>query len=199
MADISEYRRRLSGEVKNARKIKTLRHYVEREYLDETGNAVIDINLYEGLDLFEPLSMGKQKEIHPDIIDFIDRKSNLIPGTNPIILRFHGGELSDEEKKQAADCLKEHYTVALQDRAWDLRANNMQLMVLSIIGVALISLYLFCALKLEEGLFLEVLSIIGSFALWEATDRFLIERSVIRRDMIGIAQNKIQTVEFVKK
>ncbi len=197
MSNRSEYRNRLSREIQDATKIKTLRQYVEREYLDEAGNAVIDIRLYEGLELFDSLSMGKQRDINPEIIDFIDRKSNLIPGASPIILRFHGGEVSEEDKQQAKACLEEHYTVALQDRAWDLRSNNMQLIFLSIIGVALISLYLFCALKLENGLFLEILSIIGSFALWEAADRFLIERSAIRRDMVGIAQNKIQIVEFV--
>ncbi len=198
LAYISKYREQIAGEIRTARKIKTLRQYVEQEYLDEEGNAVIDIHLYEGLELFDPLSMGKQRDINPEIIDFIDRKSNLIPNNHPIILRFHGGTPSEEEKQQAADCLEEHYAVVLQDRAWDLRSNNMQLMILAIIGVAFVSLYLFCALKLEEGLFLEILSIIGSFALWEAADRFLIERSAIRKDMAGIAQNKIQTVEFCK-
>ncbi len=199
MRDRSEYRRCLSEEIRTAHKIKSLREYVKQEYLDAEGNAVIDVHLYEEIELFDPLSMGKQTDIHPEIIEFIDRKTNLIPGTNPIIIRFHGGRLSEEDKKQAEECLREHYSVVLHDRAWDLRANNMQLILLSIIGIALISLYLFCALKLEDSIFLEVLSIIGSFAVWEAADRFLIERTAIRRDMMAIAQQKIQTVEFCER
>ncbi len=95
-------------------------------------------------------------------------------------------------------CLMEHYTVALHDKVWDLRSNNIQLVVLTALGVVLLSVYLLCALYLDNALFIEILSILGSFALWEAADRFLIERAAIRREMVCIAQNKVQRFEFCK-
>ena len=64
------------------------------------------------------------------------------------------------------------------------------------VGVMFLSLYFFFALREDDGLFLELLSVIGSFALWEAADCFLLERRAITRDMMNIAQHMTQEVVF---
>ena len=43
--------------------LQTLRQYIDQEYMDADGYAVIDIALYDGLALYDPLSMGRQKDL----------------------------------------------------------------------------------------------------------------------------------------
>ncbi len=186
----------LKDEVDKSLKMKSLHDYVKEEYLEEGGNAIIDIQLYEGLELFDPLSMGKQIDINPEIIDYIDRKSNLIPVTIPIVIRFHGRSLTTQQQDQVRACLEEHYSNALHDRCWDYRTNKREIIYLTILGVALIFIYLVCSITLDNPLFVEILGIFGSFAMWEAADCFILERVAIKNDLYSIAQNKTQTIEF---
>ncbi len=165
----------------------TLHDYLEDEFLQKDGTAVIDINLND-VDVFDPISYGHQLDLNPDIIEYIDKKVNLIPIVYPIVLRFHASNLTDETKTQIEHCLREHYYVELQDKAWDKRNNKMQILYLTVLGLVFISLYIYSVFVLEEGLFVEFLSVVGSFALWEAADRFLLERQSIKFQMNESAQ-----------
>ena len=68
---------------------KNLRKYIENEYLDEKGIAIIDICLYDGFSIFDQLSMGRGLELNPEIYDFIERKANIIPNKYDLVIRFH--------------------------------------------------------------------------------------------------------------
>ncbi len=50
-----------------------------------------------------------------------------------------------------------------------------------VLGAALILLYLALSASRSGNLFLEILSIFGSFAVWEAADELLLSRPEIRR------------------
>lgn len=176
--------------------LQTLHQYIEQEFMDADGYGVIDICLYEGLELYDPLSMGRQRELNPEIYDFIERKANLIPAQVPLKIRFHGG-IAEADQEQIRRLLSEHYAVAMHDKAWDLRSNFRKLVGMAIVGVIFLSLYFFYALRREDGLFLELLSVIGSFAMWEAADCFLLERRAIDAEIMNIAQHLTQEVEFV--
>ena len=52
---------------------------------------------------------------------------------------------------------------------------------LFVLGAALILLYLALSASRSGNLFLEILSIFGSFAVWEAADELLLSRPEIRR------------------
>ena len=60
------------------------------EYLCADGMAQIDVNLYEGVNLFNPLSFGKQRDLNSDIYELIDAKLYTIPLKYPIRICFHG-------------------------------------------------------------------------------------------------------------
>lgn len=178
--------------------VQTLHHYIDQEYMDDDGYAVIDVCLYEELEIYAPMSMGRQRDLNPEIYDFIEQKAYMIPAQIPLKIRFHGKRLSDDEKEEIRRLLSEHYTVILHDKAWDKRNNGRKLLGMTVVGVVFLSLYFFFALKREDGLFLEILSVIGSFALWEAADCFLLERRDINMEMFNTAQHLTQEVEFVE-
>lgn len=177
--------------------VQTLRQYIGQEYMDTDGYAVIDVDLYDGLALYNPLSMGRQRELNPEICDFIEQKAYIIPARVPLKIRFHG-RLPAEEKEALARLLRERYTVMLHDKAWDKRINRRKLLGMAAVGVVFLSLYLFFALKREDGLFLEILSVIGSFALWEAADCLMLERREINTEILNTAQHLTQEIEFAE-
>ena len=183
--------------VENKESIQSLHQYIEQEYMDADGYAVIDICLYDGLEWVDPMSMGRQRDLNPEIYAFIERKANIIPAQIPLKLRFHGDGVSVPEQDEIRRLLAEHYTVVLHDKIWDKRNNRRKLVGLFAVGLAFLSLYFFFALQREDGLFLEVLSVIGSFAVWEAADCLILERREINTEILNTAQNLTQDVEFV--
>lgn len=177
----------------------TLRQYIDQEYMDADGYAVIDIALYDGFARYNPLSLGRQLDLNEEIYDFIERKASIIPAQLPLKLCFHGGNLDAAEQERVRQLLTEHYTVCLHDKLWDKRSNRRKLVGMSAVGLFFLSLYFYFALKREDGLFLEILSVIGSFALWEAADSLMLERRDINAEIRSIAQHLTQEVVFAAK
>lgn len=192
---LRERREQLKRTVRDQARLGTLRRYLDEEYMNGEGVGVIDVCLYEGLDLYDPLSWGRQRELNPEIYGFIEQKANLIPAQVPLRICFHG-HVPPEDQAQIRRLMAEHYSLELQDRMWDMRSNRHKLIGMVAVGVVFLSLYFFFALREDDGLFLELLSVIGSFALWEAADCFLLERRAITRDMMNIAQHMTQEVVF---
>ena len=190
-----ERREQLKRTVRDQARLGTLRRYLDEEYMNDEGVGVIDVCLHEGLELYDPLSFGRQRELNPEIYAFIGQKANLLPALMPLRICFHG-HVSPEDQEQIRRLMAEHYSIELQDRMWDLRSNRRKLIGMVAVGVVFLSLYFFFALREDDGLFLELLSVIGSFALWEAADCFLLERRAITRDMMNIAQHMTQEVVF---
>ena len=174
----------------------TLRQYIDQEYMDADGYAVIDIALYDGFARYHPLSLGRQLDLNEEIYDFIEQKASIIPAQLPLKLSFHGGNLDAAEQERVRQLLTEHYTVCLHDKLWDKRINRRKLVGMSAVGLFFLSLYFYFALKREDGLFLEVLSVVGSFALWEAADSLMLERRDINAEIRNIAQHLTQEVVF---
>lgn len=57
----------------------------------------------------------------------------------------------------------------------------MKQLTMFVIGILAISLWLFVARR-TENLLVEILSIIGSFALWEAVNIWIVEKPVMRME-----------------
>lgn len=190
-------RNQLHKVVQHKGNIQTLHQYIEQEYMDDDGYAVIDVLLYDGLELYHPMSMGKQRDLNQEIYDFIEQKAYIIPAQIPLKIRFHGDAFPGDEQAEIRRLLSEHYAVILHDKVWDKRNNRKKLLAMAAIGIVFLSLYLFLALKREDGLFLEILSVIGSFALWEAADCLMLERREINEELLNTAQFLTLEVEFV--
>lgn len=183
----------------NARKyyatpIRSLDEYITHEY----GDAVrIDISLYPGFDLFDPLSMGRQRELNRELYDYIDAKLYPIPLKYPVTLRFHGGSLTGEEQERVRTALREHYTLILLDKGLDLKINLAKLLSLSLLGVFLLGAWFAAQLGSVQPLFAEILSIAGTFSLWEAVDLWLLERGTLKRERRNAGQAAGSNVVFV--
>ncbi len=102
----------------------------------------------------------------------------------PITLCFTGRQLTEAEQNTIRRLIAEHYFGQMQDLAWDQRSNRHKMWGLLGFGIALITVYFLLAVNFDNLVLLEILSIIGSFSVWEAADCFLLERREIRKQLI---------------
>lgn len=191
---ILERKKNLKAIVRKERNLRKVADRFSREDFRD-GRAVIDVDLSDS-PLYTPLSYGKQKQLSADIFEHIEQCANLLPYLVPLKVVFHNGLSRAEEQDDIRHQYRHHYSLVMQDGLWDQRQNTQRMIYMILIGVAFLTLYLFLALNREDDLFLELLSVIGSFSLWEAANCFLVERRNIRGKLMDTAQFMDAMIEF---
>ena len=172
-----------------------LKQYLER-VLDSEGNAVVDVDLSGDTPRYDALSMKGQRDLNGEIYEYIDAQTNIIPAAIPLRVRIHGA-FNEEEREEVRQMMHRHYTMKSYDISWDLMVNFRKMLILAIFGVIMLGVYLYFAISGEHVFATEIFSIIGSFALWEAADAFLLERPRLRQEHRNNEQNLNERIEFV--
>ena len=180
---------------KNKERMKELVKYAE-EIIDESGYAVIDVKLPSEEELYDPLSTGNNLDLNPAIYDFIDQQANIIPSKVPLKIRMHG-DVAEDRQEEIKRLMHRHYMMRSYDVTWDFAANFRKALFLIIFGIAVLSVYFLVTVLLNNPLFAEILSIVGSFSLWEAANAILLDRPSLKRSRDAIEQNIGQVIEFV--
>ena len=109
---------------------------------DQDGYAVIDVNLREGAEIYNPLSAQSNRDLSSDIYAFIDEQTNLVPAEIPLRIRFHGN-IPAEEQEQIRSLMHRHYTMKSFDISWDVAANLRKMIVLAVFGVIVLCAYFY--------------------------------------------------------
>lgn len=176
-------------------KKEELKQYIER-IRDGEGYAVVDVDLGGDTPRYDPLSMKGQRDLNGEIYEYIDAQTNIIPASVPLRIRLHG-EFQEGEQEEIKQMMHRHYTMKSYDISWDLMANFRKMLILAVLGAILLGVYLYLALSDQHVFATEILSIVGSFALWEAADALLLERPHLRQERRNNEQNLNERIEFV--
>lgn len=169
------------------------------EYLCADGMAQIDVNLYEGVNLFNPLSFGKQRDLNSDIYELIDAKLYTIPLKYPIRICFHGSVPDPQIQIEIRKAIQEHYMFLFRDKKEDLRINLLKTIGMTIFGVILLAIYFTLELTSPNPVFMEFLSIAGWVAAWEAVDSWLLQRKALRIEYMNAGQAALSEVSFAEQ
>lgn len=169
---------------------------VAAEYLCPDGKAQIDVALYDGIELFDPLSIGRQRDLSSELYDYIDRKLYAIPTFYEIRICFHGKLPVGASEAEIRSILTEHYAFLFRDKEADLRINSLKMLGLALCGIVFLALYFALELSNLKPLFMEFLSIMGTFALWEAVDCWLLERKALKVERLYAGQAVLSEVRF---
>lgn len=176
--------------------IPSAEEMTEREYLCADGRAQIDVNLFDGAELFNPLTYQRQRDLSGAIYELIDEKLYTIPLKYPVRICFHG-HIPDEDTQQAVrEVIQEHYMYTLRDKKEDLRINRLKTIGMAVFGVLLLTLYFALELSASNPVFMEFLSIAGWVAAWEAVESWFLERKSIRLEYLSAGQAVLAEVAF---
>lgn len=174
---------------------QSLPSYLKANYLLPDGTARIDVNLI-GVEIFNPLSYGNGRTLNQDLFDLIDEESNLIPVAIPLRICFHIGETENEQKEEIETLYREHYQTLIYDQEWDHRQNSFRFWRLTAVGAALMALYIYLSVSMEDSIGLEVLSTLASVALWLAAEILLVTNRDVLRDIRNLYQLRNANIEF---
>lgn len=148
---------------------QSLPSYLKANYLQPDGTARIAVNVI-GAEIFNPMSYGNGRTLNQDLFDLIDEESNLIPAAIPLRICFHIDEAENEQKEEIESLYREHYQALIYDQEWDHRQNSFRFWRLTAVGAALMALYIYLSVSMENSIGLEVLSTLASVALWLAAE-----------------------------
>ena len=183
-------KKELRAAINEGRSVRKIAEHINREYMKD-GRAVIHVNVQE---LYNPLSMGNMRQMNSDIFGYIEEAANILPSLVPLRVVLHG--VDEEDRERVPDLFRLHYHLVAQDHLWDQRMNRRKMLYMTGVGLIFIAAYLFFALRQEDNLFLEILSVIGSFSLWEAANCFLVERREINKALNETAQFLTMEIAF---
>lgn len=175
--------------------LEPLDKYIKEEYM-EGDKAVVYVNCLNEEEIFETYSFQSQKSLNPDIYDFIDSKVYPIPAAYPVEIRFVNKAFSKQEVDAIRDIIKEHYSLILRDKLIDLRINMIKITALLIIGTVLLGIYFSLQIADLGSIFMEFLSIAGTFALWEAVDFYILERKQVESERCNAGQMALASIQF---
>lgn len=184
----------LSGMKDLDKTMPTAEERTAQEYLCPDGKAQIDIDLYDGVELFNPLTFGKQRDLNSDIYALIDEKLYTIPLKYPVWLCFHGH--IPEIQAEVRAVIQEHYMYVFRGKEADLRLDLFKTIGMAIFGAALLAIYFALELASSNPVFMELLSIAGWVAAWEAVDSWLLQRKAIRLEYLYAGQAALSEVTF---
>ena len=191
---ITTQRRKLRSVIRQENNLLRLGKTLKQEYMQD-GYAVIHVDL-SNTELYHPLSMGDQRTINDDIYGYIEQSANLVPALISLKIVFSGIQAAPSEQEEIRARMKKHYSAVMQDFLWDKRKNMQKMLYMVGVGLIFLTAYLMLALSREDNLFLELLSVIGSFSLWEAANCFLVERKNIQRELMDTAQYMTAEIVF---
>ena len=157
-----------------------VKDYINKEFLDEDGFYMINVNLYKGFSLYNELSFDKQKELNDEIFNYIDTKSEVIPNEYKLKIKFNGRKLDEEDKKRIEYLIHEHYYVVMENVKRELDKLTYKMVLLLLLGLVGFTLYYIFAYRIAfNSLILEFLGLVGSFSIWESIGLFVFDRKDI--------------------
>lgn len=147
----------------------------------------IKIRIHEEDDLYNPLDPDREL-ISDDVVDYVERKySEDFDPLDRIVITVISDVPLEEER------VRENFRHYMQDEQEILSKEQHRTAVkqawLFLVGIIFIAVWLVFAVN-TDNVFIEVLSIIGSVAMWEAADIWIVEAPETR-----IRKRRLQRLE----
>ena len=183
------YKKRLAALKQDIKKKYTNKKFIEERSGDQF-TTVIDVLLPEDFNIFNQLSPAKYGMLNPDIYQYIDEQVYFIPSEYDIVINFTGREFSSDEKDQITKAVEKHYNLQVYDKIDDIYRNRLLGIFLLIFGIVALAIYFLMNFRNKNLIMIEIVSIVGTFSIWEAVDCWLIqghERRVNLRNALQMA------------
>lgn len=135
----------------------------------------IRINLNDENELYNSFDPGR-KTLNDDLLSYLtDRYGEKELGKKAVLI-FSGARIDDSHLKSA---LRRHIEIELEKNTKQKKYNFLKQLWLIIIGIVFVAAGMVLG-RYFESVPVEILSIIGSFAVWEAANIWIVENPGLR-------------------
>jgi hypothetical protein len=168
--------------------------FLENEYIDENGAAVIDIYLANADNLFSPYS--EKKVLNSDLMHYIDSQADPIPPDIPLIINFIVDDVSKVDQNYIQIAIKRYYWLSYKSMTKDLNRINVTSALFFLTGIGILVLYETLN-RLDIDILANQVILIGSWIfIWEAVSRFFFNRRAKQIERYNEGQMAVATVRF---
>lgn len=171
-----------------------VKQYLRKYYIEE-DQAILPIQITKKEELFSSFDPN-QILINPEVITYIEQIVYYIPYQYPLVLNFIGVSFTDKEKEQIVEALASTFGLVAHDKKVDLKFNDKKAMILFLIGFVILYLSYFLLRDDSMRFLYDVVSIVGTFAIWEFVDTVWFDRASLKIANLNAGQLAVAKIKF---
>ena len=166
-----------------------------RDFYLEKNTAYVSVNIDNYNDVISKYSISNYEWLNPEFADYVEETAYYIPIQYDIALDING-HFTKEQEEKIKKTIKEYFGVKLGDAQNDLDTNKLLNILLFVVAVLFLIIFFVVTFYIPSFKFLEPISIISWFIMWELLDNNFIKRQQLRAKKIDLAQLVNMEIKF---
>ena len=168
--------------------------YMNQHYIKDE-KAIIPIHITNLEELY--ISYDQKKQVlRPELISYIEEIAYYVPYDISIVLAFSGYSFTQEVKVKLMENITNQFGMKTHDMEVELNYNTKKAMKLFFIGSIVLAISFMIRALHYMTYISEILSIIGTFSIWEFVNTIWFERKEKRVNKLNAGQLSVCTVTF---
>ena len=168
--------------------------YMNQHYIKDE-KAIIPIYIKNIDDIY--ISYDEQKQVLcPELISYIEDIAYYVPYDISIVLEFSGYSFKEEEKVRLMENITNQFGMKTHDMEVELNYNAKKAIKLFVVGSIVLAISFMIRTLRYTNYVSEILSIIGTFSIWEFVNTIWFERKEKRVNKLNAGQLSVCTVTF---
>ena len=166
-----------------------------RDFYLEKNTAYVSVNIDNYNDVISKYSISNYEWLNPEFASYVEETAYYIPIQYDIALDING-HFTKEQEEIIKKTIKEYFGVKLGDAQNDLDTNKLLNILLFVVAVLFLIIFFVVTFYIPSFKFLEPISIISWFIMWELLDNNFIKRQQLRAKKIDLAQLVNMEIKF---
>lgn len=155
----------------------------------------LDIKIKERDMLFDPYVLGPHVELRSEIFAVVDRYVKPLGGGTKLNVNIYGADIGEAAQEKVREAFREHYEDELRAAKKSLTRWRLEVAILAIGGAMGLVGWFSLASVYHDNLFLELMSIVGTFCVWKIGD-LLLNRNDFRLAVDKLRMERDAVIEF---
>lgn len=182
------------------RKKRNVKDFINKDYIDEKGDAIVDVVINDRSQLFSPYS--NKMLLKNEIFTYLDTIADPIPNIYPLVINFIVTDLSTINQEYVKEALKRYYWFSYKAMESKLKRDFIFIFVYFILGLLLIigfNLINFNELGINstwQSVIESVITIFVWVIVWEAISQLIIGRKEKKDEMLNEKQMALAEIKF---
>lgn len=168
--------------------------YVRDFYL-EKNTAYISVKANDYNDIISKYSITNYEWLNPEFADYLEETAYYIPIQYDITLDINGN-FTREEEETIKKTIKLYFGIKVGDAQNDIKVNQRINLLLFVAAVLFLMIFFVITVYIPSFKFLEPLSIILWFIMWELLDNNFVRRYQLKSKKIDLAQLLHMEIKF---
>lgn len=148
---------------------------------DDENRAIINLNIYDDSNFLSPYSANTSQIINDEVASFLENQVKLIKIKYPLTIIINSNCIDEKEKIIYTDALRRYYMNNKNEYQFEKRKVSIIVLIFFVVSVSILVTHFFY--RGNNNVILEIIDIIAWVFMWEAVDKFCIERFIQQRQV----------------